>query len=135
MSGTFFNVSGTDPTEGARVVFVWCRDNGSEEAILLATGHIAGADGSFLPPGVPIGQFSVTFPLPPRNSATEIVVTDDKGGKETPLDVTITPCLVFAGPQSGGTIAPSGLGAPVGVANPFPQHRQVVMARNAELES
>ncbi len=103
MSGAFFNVSGIDLTEGARVVLVWCRDKGSEDAFLLARGHVAGADGSFLPPGVLTGQFSVTFPLPPRYSATEIVVTDDKGKEPLP-NVTVTPCLVSADLGPGGQL-------------------------------
>jgi|SRR5579859_2157891 len=134
MSEVYFRVSGVDSNEDASMVFVWCRDTGADDPALLGSGHIAGAGGGFLPPGVPIGQFCVTFLLPSRFSAADIVVTDDKSGKDPLPDVTVTPLLVSAGSRSGGTIAPVGLRS-AGAANAFPQPRQIVMARQVESES
>ncbi|MES1179596.1 MAG: hypothetical protein ABUL43_00200, partial [Hyphomicrobium sp.] len=59
--GTFYNASGIDHNDGAKIVFVWGRD-GSGKHVLLGSGQIVGALGR--PPGISVGQFSVTFPLP-----------------------------------------------------------------------
>jgi hypothetical protein len=89
--GTFINVSGVDPNDGARIVFVWCRDKGPEDYALLGSGHLVGAFGR--PPGIQAGQFSVTLLLPAGCSADDVIVTDDKVGNEHLRGVTITPCL------------------------------------------
>jgi len=105
--GPFFNVSGIDSNDGAKIVFVWCRDpdKGPDDSRLVGSGHVVGADAP-RPPGISVGQFSVTLPLPPGCSADDIVVTDDKTGKDYLPNVTVTPCLVIAGLRSGGTIIP-----------------------------
>lgn len=124
MSGAFFNVSGIDPNDGAKIVSVWCRDSrakGPDNYVLLGSGHVVDAGGCAPPPGISVGQFSVTFALPYGCSADDIVVTDDKNSKEPLPDVTVTPCLVSGASRSGGTIARGGPAAPVGTANPFAQ--------------
>jgi hypothetical protein len=107
MIGTFFNVSGIDPNAGARIVFVWGRDKGSDEYVLLGSGHVVGTDGSGVPPGVLAGQFSVVFQLPDRCSSDHIAVTDDKSGKEFLRGVVVTPCGSRSGFQSGAALASS----------------------------
>jgi hypothetical protein len=92
MNGAFFNVSGIDPNEGARIVFVWCRDKDADDYVLLGSGHPVSAVGCAPPPGITVGQFSITFPLPPGCSAGNIVVTGGKNGKEPLPDVTVTSC-------------------------------------------
>jgi hypothetical protein len=91
MSGAFFNVSGIDPNDGAKIVFVWCRAEGQPNYTLAGSGHVVGA-GAGLPPGIRVGQFSVTFQLPLGCSTDSVVVTDDKHGKEFLSGVTITHC-------------------------------------------
>jgi hypothetical protein len=125
MSGAFFQVSGIVSNEDARTVFVWCRDKISNDAVLLGTGHVAGAGGCFIPPGVPIGQFRVTFLLPSRNSAADLIVTADRDGKELLPDVTVTPCRVSAGSWSGLTIPLGGPSAPADTTNASPQPRHM----------
>lgn len=104
MSGVFFNVSGVDPNEGAKIVFVWCQGKAPDDYALFGSGHIVGAIGSARPPGIPSGQFSVTFLLPPGRSADDIFVTDDKTGSEHLPGVSITPCLGVPRVQSGGAV-------------------------------
>src|SRR5580704_2491716 len=105
--GTFINVSGTDPNDGAKIVFVWCRDKGLEDYALLGSGHVVGAIGR--PPGILVGQFSVTFLLPPGCSADDVFVTDDTNGKEHLRGVTVTPCMGLPGFrfESEGTATPA----------------------------
>src|ERR1700680_1345946 len=121
MSGTFFNVSGIDPNDGARIVFVWCRNNGPGNDIPLASGHVVGEDARNRPPGIQVGQYSITFPLPYGCSAENIVVTHDKDGKEPLSGVTLTQCLIREGFQSGGTITPDAPPMRAG-ATPAPGH-------------
>ena len=123
--GTFVNVSGIDANDGAKIVFVWCRDKGPEDYALLVSGHVVGAVGGGRPPGVAVGQFSVTFLLPPGCSAADIFVTDDKNGNEHLLGVAVTPCLGVSGFQSEGTITPP---VRVGTPNASPQTSHIVMA-------
>jgi hypothetical protein len=111
--GTFVNVSGIDPNDGAKIVFVWCRDKGLEHYALLGSGHVVGAIDR--PPGIPIGQFSVTFLLPPGCSADDVLVTDDKNGTDRLRGVTVTPCLGVPGFRSEGTATPA---VPAGATNP-----------------
>jgi hypothetical protein len=103
--GTFISVSGTDPNDGAKIVFVWCRDKGPEDYALLGSGHVVGAVGC--PPGIMVGQYSVTFLLPPGCSADDVFVTDDKTGKKHLRGVTVTPCLGVPGFRSEATATPS----------------------------
>jgi hypothetical protein len=129
MSGGFVNVSGIDPNDGAKIVFVWCRDpdKGPDDSRLVGSGHVVGPDAP-RPPGISVGQFSVTFPLSPGCSADDIVVTDDKTGKDYLPGVTVTPCSAIAGLRSGGTVIPN----PAVLAdatNASPQSSQTVLAR------
>jgi hypothetical protein len=104
--GTFVNVSGIDPNDGAKIVFVWCRDKGPEDYALLGSGHVVGAIGR--PPGIQAGQFSITFLLPSGCSTDDVFVTDDKIGNEHLRGVTITPCLGVPGFPSEETANPAG---------------------------
>lgn len=104
MSSTFFNVSGTDPNDGAKIVYVWCHAEGQENDALVATGHVVSADVR-RPPGIRVGQFSVTFPLPPGCSADSVVVTNDPGGKTLLRDVTVVHCATAARLQPGVSAA------------------------------
>jgi len=114
--GAFINVSGTDPNDGAKIVFVWCHDKGPEDYALLGSAHVVGAVGR--PPGIMVGQYSVTFLLPPGCSADDVFVTDDKKGNEHLRGVTITPCLSVSGFRSAGTVTPA---VRAGAASASPQ--------------
>ena len=103
MNGTFLNVSGIDPNDGASIVFVWCRNKGHEDPLLLISGQVVGA---IRPPGIAAGQFSITFPLPPGYSANDVVVTHDESGKQPLSNFTVVPCSAVASFQSGGTVTP-----------------------------
>ncbi len=92
MDGSFFNVTGVDPNEGAKIVFVWGRDGNTDASLLLGSGHVVRADGSARPPGVAIGQFSVTFLLPAACLAGDVVVTDDVAGAGRMNSIVIVPC-------------------------------------------
>jgi hypothetical protein len=104
LEGAFCNVSGVDPNDGAKIVFVWRRGKSPGDHELLGSGHVVGAMGR--PPGIQIGQYSITFPLPPGCSPDDLVVTDDTSGKEQLPGVTVTPCSPMPGLSSGGTISP-----------------------------
>lgn len=103
MSSAFFRASGIDSNEDADVVFVWCRNKGPDDYLLVGSGHIVRAKGRSLPNGISPGQYSVTFLLPFGCSAANVVVTDDKSGKETLTGVSVLPCSAIAGlqPQRG----------------------------------
>jgi hypothetical protein len=138
MSGTLFKVSGIDPNDGVRIVFVWCRDEGFDNYALLGSGHVVAAGGVGLPPGISVGQFSVTFLLPYGRSASSIVVTDDKNGKEFLHDVIVTPCSVPAAFQPGVTVAPGDPAMCAGVTNASSRsvnRGQVVMAHSTGSET
>ncbi|CAA2136709.1 hypothetical protein HYPP_00107 [Hyphomicrobium sp. ghe19] len=94
MNSAFFNVSGIDPHDGATLVFVWCRNEGApaHRNVLLGSGHVVGAVGCGRPPGVAVGQFSVTFLLPQGCSPNDIIVTSNAEDSEYLRDVTVTPC-------------------------------------------
>jgi hypothetical protein len=102
--GTFVNVSGIDPNDGAKIVFVWCRDKGPEDYALLGSGHVVGAIGR--PLGIQAGQFSITLLLPSGCSTDDVFVTDDKIGKEHLRGVTVTPCSGVSGFRSEATATP-----------------------------
>ena len=89
--GVFVNASGIDTNDGAKIIFVWCRNKGPEDYALLRSGHVVGAIGR--PPGIAAGQFSVTFLLPPGCALDDVFVTDDKNGDQRLPGVTVTPCL------------------------------------------
>jgi hypothetical protein len=110
MSNTLFKVSGIDPNAGASVVFVWHRDKRSGNYAMLGSGHVVRAGGPGLPSGVQAGQFSVTIALPPGGSADNVVVTDDKGGKEILPGVVVAPCSAI------GAFSPAGIGSPQGAS-------------------
>jgi hypothetical protein len=126
-AGAFCNVSGVDPNDGAKIVFVWHRDKGPEDYVLLGSGHVVGAIGR--PPGIQTGQFSVTFPLPPACSADDIVVTDNMSGKEALPGVTVTPCSPVSGLKAGGTNISGERAVGIGATNASPQPSQIVLAR------
>jgi hypothetical protein len=88
----YFNVSGTDRNEGASTVFVMCRSAASDGYVQLGSGHIVGANGAFVPPGVQAGQYSVTFRLPEGCAPSSIGVRDDKNDKAFLKDVKVIPC-------------------------------------------
>jgi hypothetical protein len=100
MSDAFFRASGIDANDGAKVVFVWCRSEAQGSPLLVGSGHIVSA-GVSLPPGIRLGQFSVTFLLPPGYSADNVVVTDDTDGKIFLPDVTVTDCSTSVGAHLG----------------------------------
>jgi hypothetical protein len=88
----YFNVSGIDRNEGASAVFVMCRPAASDGYVELGSGHIVGANGAFVPPGVQAGQYSVTFRLPEGCAPSSIGVRDDKNDKAFLKDVKVIPC-------------------------------------------
>jgi hypothetical protein len=92
-NGRFVNVSGIDPDEDANIVFVWCRNKGPEDYMLLGSGHVVRAAASARPPGILPGQFSVTFLLPQGCSESDVFVTDDRNGKTRLSGVKVTPCI------------------------------------------
>ena len=100
MSDAFFRVSGIDANEGAKIVYVWCRLEAQGSPLLVGSGHIVSA-GVSRPPGIQLGQFSVTFLLPPGCSADSITVTDDTNGKAFLPDVTVIDCSTSVGSQLG----------------------------------
>lgn len=89
---TFFNISGIDPNPGAEIVFVWCRDNSIDKYVLVGSGHVVGEFGCGRPPGVPIGQFSITFPLPAGCSVADVILTNDHASDGYLPTFTITAC-------------------------------------------
>ena len=109
MSGAFFRVSGIDSNDGARMVFVWRRNEGPHDYALLGSGHVVGGEGFFPPPGVSVGQFCVVLLLPDGCSPGDVVVTDDKNGNEPLLGVTVTPCLTPMGYRPGAAAPASDL--------------------------
>ena len=88
----YFNVSGIDRNEGASAVFVMCRSAASNGYVQVGSGHIVGANGAFVPPGVQAGQYCVTFRLPEGCAPSSIAVIDDKNDKAFLKDVKVVPC-------------------------------------------
>ena len=86
----FVNVAGVAARRGATLVNVWCRNEGPEGDALLASTHVVRS--AMRPPGIQVGQFSVTFRLPPESSVEDLFVTDDADTSEHLTRVTITPC-------------------------------------------
>jgi predicted nucleotidyltransferase len=86
----FVNVSGIDPNEAATMVFVWCRDKGLEDYVLLGSGHVVNVPANARPPGIQAGQYSITFPLRPGCSIEDVFVTEDKSGSERLTGVTVS---------------------------------------------
>jgi hypothetical protein len=133
MSSTFFRVSGIDSNDGARIVFVWCRNKGPDDYALLGAGHVVSGENFLLLPGVSVGQFSVVFALPDGCSPDDVVVTDDKNGNEPLLGVALTPCLTPMGfrfeAAVPGDLAElnSKINAPVGAID----HGQTMSALNS----
>ena len=99
----FVNVSGIDPNDGATIVFVWCRDKGPEDYVLLGSGHIVDVPANARPPGIQAGQYSVTFLLRPGCSVEDVFVTDDKSGSERLTGVTVADLSHSGSPPEEGT--------------------------------
>jgi hypothetical protein len=138
MSSGYFNVSGIDQNEGAEHVFVRFRNGNSDDDILLGSGRVVGLGGCSLPPGIQVGQFSVTFLLPDGCSADNIVVSRDKSGKELLSGVTLTRCLIRAEARSGGTIIPDHSPVSTGatnVASHLINRGQITMAQKTGSEA
>lgn len=93
----YFTVSGIDRNEGASIVFVMCRSAASDDYVQLAKGHIVGANGAYVPPGVQRGQYTVTFQLPVGCAPSNIVVADDKNAKAFLKDVKVSHCETSSG--------------------------------------
>lgn len=85
----YVNVSGTDLNEGAAKVFVWSGVR-TENQVLLGSGHVVGVTGR--PPGIQVGQYCLTFILPPECSVDEIFVTDDTDDEGRLTGVIVTRC-------------------------------------------
>ncbi len=85
----FVNVSGIDANADASIVFVWSRNKGPEDYVLVGSGHVVNVPAHARPPGIQAGQFSVTFLLPPGCSADDVFVTDDKSNGERLTGVTV----------------------------------------------
>ena len=88
----YFNVSGIDRNEGASAVFVMCRSADSDGYVQVGSGHLVGANGAFVPPGVQAGQYSVTFRLPEGCTPSSICVIDDKNDKAFLKDAKVVHC-------------------------------------------
>jgi hypothetical protein len=95
----FYNASGIDSNDSARMVFVW-RVRGPDDWVLLGSGHLVGNLGR--PKGIRAGQFSVTFALPAGCAADEIVVTDHSTSKMPLPSVIIRPCSTVYEIKIGG---------------------------------
>jgi hypothetical protein len=103
--GTFVNVSGIDTNEGVNIVFVWGRRDSSQDYELLGSGHVVGSIRGGRPPGISIGQYSVTVLLPAASSVADIFVTDDRS-EERLAGVNVRPCTdISDAPPSGGVIS------------------------------
>jgi hypothetical protein len=104
MSGQFVNVSGINPHDGARRVFVWCRDKALENIVMLGSASVIGEDRCGFLPGIEVGQFSVTVALPIGCAADAIFVTDENNCKVPLPNMAVKPCFLSAGSESGGSI-------------------------------
>lgn len=91
MSGPYINVSGVDHSEQPSQIYVWCRAEGRNSYALVETGHAIGAK-DVRPPGIHVGQFSITFRLPAGCAADSLFVTSDKDATELLRDVAVTRC-------------------------------------------
>ena len=90
MTTDYCNVSGTDQGSRPKEIFVWCRAKGRADFDLVKTGHAVGAD-DVSPPGIRVGQFSITFELPADCVVDSIFVTSDKSAERPLRDVVVTP--------------------------------------------
>jgi hypothetical protein len=84
----FYNASGIDPDDRAKMAFVW-HARGPDDYAPQGTGHLVGTFGR--PKGISVGLFSVTFPLPHGRAADELV-SDDATGKARLPGVIVRPC-------------------------------------------
>ena len=114
----FCNASGIDPNERAKTVFVW-RAKGSDDYVLLGSGQVVQALGR--PPGIQIGQYSITFPLPHGCSADEVVITDDTSGRAHLPSLLLRSCSAVAELKFGRRV-------------PFGDRAQPAIADNASPE-
>ena len=112
----YFNAAGVDPNPGAKLIYVWCQDRQAGNSVLIGSGHIVTLPGDSRPPGIQLGQFSVTFPLPKNCSASDITLTDDSATGGGLTNFVLTAC------SGGGVIHPGGdvpsAGARAGNAGP-----------------
>ena len=135
MSREYFNVFGIDQYEGAKTVFVRCRNGDPDDDILLGSGRVVGGDN--LLPGIKVGQFSITFLLHDGCLADNIVVSRDKDGTDLLSGVTLTRCLIRTEARSGGIIIPDNPPPRAGatnVASHFTNRGQIIMAQTTGLE-
>ena len=88
-ANAFCNASGLDLNTRAKIVFVW-HYRSPNDYVPLGSGNVVDAFGR--PPGIQVGQYSVTFPLPPGCSPDEIVVTDDASDKGHLPSAIVRPC-------------------------------------------
>lgn len=91
MSDDYFNVSGTDRSDRPGEIFVWCRADGRADYALVETGFAVSA-ADVRPPGIQVGQFSVTFRLPADCAVDSLIVTTDKNAEQLLSDVAVTRC-------------------------------------------
>jgi hypothetical protein len=98
-ANAFCNASGLDPNTRAKIVFVW-HYRGPHDYVPLGSGQVVDAFGR--PPGIQVGQYSVTFPLPPGCSPDEIVVTDDASHKAHLPSAIVRPCSALLEFKLGG---------------------------------
>ena len=106
-----------------------------EDDILLGSGRVV--SGAVFPPGIQVGQFSITFRLPDGGSIDNVVVSRDKSGKELLTGVILTRCLIRAEVRSGGTIVPDNPRPRAGAANfasHFSNDGQTIIAQKTGLE-
>jgi hypothetical protein len=113
----FYNASGIDPDDRARRAFVW-RVRGPDDCVLLGSGQLVGALGR--PRGIKVGQFSITFPLPPGCAADELVVTDDATSIVL-LPNVMRPCSSVLELRLGGRESAGDHAVRIAVANASPK--------------
>jgi hypothetical protein len=127
----FCNASGLNPNNGAKIVFVW-HYRGPCDYVPLGSGHVVDAVGR--PPGIRVGQYSVTFPLPPGCSADEIVVTDDTGVAHL-LSAIVRPCSAVLEFKLGGKDSAGDRAARIVATNAPPKIQRSSDCAQSELES
>lgn len=91
MPGGYFNVSGLVGDDAPSDIFVWCRSKGAADYALIDTGQ-AVSPADVRPPGISVGQFSVTFLLPPDCAIESLIVTSDRDVTAPLSNLVVTPC-------------------------------------------
>ncbi|WP_421695922.1 hypothetical protein [Aestuariivirga sp.] len=104
---SYFNVAGVNPNPGANIVYIWCHDRVADSYVLIGSGHIVTQLERGRPPGIQVGQFSVTFPLPAEFSASDVSLTDDSASEGRLERFTLTACsgggVLHAGAVNSGS--------------------------------